>query len=78
MIIVTIEDIIVFIISGLFIIGMFILWIMCKIEDFKKNRKNKKRNCNNCINKKTMNCPNSSLCYETSNKPYFKELGGNK
>lgn len=43
MIIVTIGDVIGFIISGLFIIGMFILWIMCKIEDFKKNRKIKRK-----------------------------------
>lgn len=25
-----------------------------------------------CTNKKTMNCPNSSLCYNTEEKPYFK------
>ena len=27
--------------------------------------------CNNCIKFKTMNCPNSSLCLDTENKPYF-------
>ena len=29
------------------------------------------RLCKNCKNRKTMNCPNSSECYCTKNKPYF-------
>lgn len=32
----------------------------------------KKKSCDMCINWKTMNCPNSSLCYNTEEKPYFK------
>lgn len=30
------------------------------------------KDCDMCIKKKTMECPNSSLCYNTENKPYFK------
>lgn len=36
----------------------------------------KRKSCDMCINKKTMNCPNSSLCYSTENKPYFKSKLG--
>lgn len=32
----------------------------------------KEKNCDMCKYKKTMKCPNSSLCYSTKNKPYFK------
>lgn len=32
----------------------------------------KEKNCNMCQYRKTMQCPNSSLCYATSDKPYFK------
>lgn len=32
----------------------------------------KNKDCDMCIKKKTMECPNSSLCYNTENKPYFK------
>ena len=32
----------------------------------------KQKSCDMCINWKTMNCPNSSLCYNTEEKPYFK------
>lgn len=32
----------------------------------------KQKSCDMCINKKTMNCPNSNLCYDTEEKPYFK------
>ena len=32
----------------------------------------KKKNCDMCKYKKTMRCPNSSLCYSTKDKPYFK------
>ena len=35
----------------------------------------KKRNCKKCINYKTNQCPNSSKCYDTLEKPYFKERG---
>lgn len=32
----------------------------------------KRRKCDKCINYKTMDCPNSSKCYDTLDKPYFK------
>ena len=39
----------------------------------------KEKDCNMCKYRKTMQCPNSSLCYATSDKPYFKsELEGGK
>ena len=28
--------------------------------------------CNKCANWKTVNCPNSSICFSTVDKPYFK------
>lgn len=31
----------------------------------------KLRDCKNCDNHKTVNCPNSSLCYATDDKPFF-------
>lgn len=40
------------------------------LVDIIKAEKNK--DCDMCIKKKTMECPNSSLCYNTENKPYFK------
>lgn len=30
------------------------------------------RSCNKCANWKTVNCPNSSICFSTVDKPYFK------
>lgn len=30
------------------------------------------RECVVCINRKTMNCPNTVLCMRTDEKPYFK------
>lgn len=30
------------------------------------------KSCDMCIKKKTMECPNSSLCYNTESRPYFK------
>lgn len=30
------------------------------------------RSCDKCVNWKTMNCPNSSKCFNTADKPYFK------
>lgn len=30
------------------------------------------KTCANCSNHGTCNCPNSSLCYATEDKPYFK------
>lgn len=35
-------------------------------------KQDKERSCDNCIKKKTINCPNSSKCYETLDKPYFE------
>ena len=32
----------------------------------------KRKSCDMCIYRKTERCPNSSLCYSTENKPYFK------
>lgn len=31
----------------------------------------KLRNCKKCGRYKTMNCPNSSLCYDKDDKPFF-------
>ena len=30
------------------------------------------RDCNKCANYKTTKCPNTSKCFSTLNKPYFK------
>ena len=30
------------------------------------------KSCEMCVKKKTMESPNSSLCYNTENRPYFK------
>lgn len=35
------------------------------------------RDCNDCKKYKTTNCPNSSLCYCTTDKPYFERRGTN-
>lgn len=37
-----------------------------------KHNKIKHKECEKCKYWKTMDCPNSSLCYNTKNKPYFK------
>lgn len=31
-----------------------------------------KRECETCIKRKTMYCPNSSECFDTENKPYYQ------
>lgn len=31
------------------------------------------KKCKDCINQHTMDCPNSSLCYDTKDKPYFEK-----
>lgn len=31
-----------------------------------------KRECETCIKRKTMYCPNSSECFNTENKPYYQ------
>ena len=31
------------------------------------------KHCDLCKNKKTMNCPNSSECYDNADRPYFKD-----
>lgn len=31
-----------------------------------------KRDCSVCVHRGTMDCPNSSLCWSTTDKPYFK------
>lgn len=39
----------------------------------------KEKDCSMCKHKKTMKCPNSNLCYATSDRPYFKsKLEGEK
>jgi hypothetical protein len=30
------------------------------------------RSCNNCAKRQSIDCPNSSLCYSTREKPYFE------
>ena len=42
------------------------------VEKTKNDYRNKK--CNKFVNYKTMKCPNSSKCYNTLDKPYFREL----
>ena len=32
----------------------------------------KEKNCDMCKYKKTMKCPNTSKCFNTIDKPYFK------
>jgi hypothetical protein len=29
------------------------------------------KECEKCVKRKTMMCPNSELCYSTKDKPYF-------
>ena len=31
------------------------------------------KSCNECEKQHTMDCPNSSYCYSTEGKPYFKK-----
>ena len=40
------------------------------IEDLRKS--DALHECKVCQNHHTMNCPNSSLCYATKEKPYYK------
>lgn len=44
------------------------------LEEFKELDKimyGKDKHCKTCLNYKTMDCPNSSECYSTANRPYF-------
>ena len=52
----------------------FILYFIFEIVDKIKymNNKIEYKKCEKCKYDKTMQCPNSSLCYNTKNKPYFK------
>ena len=44
------------------------------IKKLFNKKKPLKRICGNCEYQHDVdNCPNSSLCYELDNKPYFKE-----
>lgn len=49
-----------------------IIYTTLKIIYKKEIIAEKNKDCDMCIKKKTMECPNSSLCYNTENKPYFK------
>lgn len=33
------------------------------------------RDCKVCRKRQTMECPNSSMCWSTSDKPYFEVIG---
>lgn len=39
----------------------------------KEMQKAKHRSCFKCVNRKTDKCPNSSECYDTEERPYFKK-----
>lgn len=53
----------------------FIFEIINKIKYIINKIKHKK--CEKCKYYKTMQCPNSSLCYNTMRKPYFKNKEDN-
>ena len=58
------------------ILEIVLLWIY-SIQLYDKGcrdteRAYKSKNCDKCVNYKTTNCPNSSKCYSTIDKPYFK------
>lgn len=69
MVVITIRDIIGFIFIILFIIFCLYVWVREKIEQRKQI---KAKNCNYCKKQHTMECPNSSKCYNTMDKPYFE------
>lgn len=48
---------------------MFKLFFGVKIT----NIENISKECRNCKNYKTMQCPNSSECWDTEDKPYFRK-----
>lgn len=68
-VIITLSDIIGIIAMVIITLFALYLYIMNKIEE-KKNKK--KIACFNCKKQHTMECPNSSKCYSTSDKPYFE------
>ena len=59
------------------IILMILLMGMLAILEYNQGCKDTERayqtrNCDKCANWKTINCPNSSKCFGTVDKPYFK------
>ncbi len=59
------------------IILMILLIGMLAILEYYKGcedteRAYKTKSCDKCANWKTINCPNSSECFSTVDKPYFK------
>lgn len=52
------------------LIGVSCIGYDLGIKDTEEAYRNKK--CDKCSNYKTRQCPNSSKCYSTLNKPYFK------
>lgn len=54
----------------LMLIGVSCIGYDLGIKDTEEAYRNKK--CDKCSNYKTRQCPNSSKCYSTLNKPYFK------
>lgn len=49
-------------------------WALRKAYDLEKEwKEDTERNCDTCRKRKTMDCPNSSECYETDNKPYYEK-----
>lgn len=66
--------VIITIVAFYFIIS-FIFEIINKIKYIINKIKHKK--CEKCKYWKTTDCPNSSLCYNTKDKPYFKNKEDN-
>lgn len=42
----------------------------------KRNASREEVDCSNCKKHGMMDCPNSSLCYSTENKPFFEQMDG--
>lgn len=67
-----------FVLALIFVLAV-IVFIIYR-EDIKTIRKIRKRlyetrDCSVCVHRGTMDCPNSSLCWSTSDKPYFEPEG---
>lgn len=54
----------------LMVIGFACIGYDLGCKDTEKDYKNRK--CDKCANYKTLKCPNSSKCYDTLDKPYFR------
>lgn len=64
-----------FVLALIFVLAVIVFVIYR--EDIKTTRKIRQtrvlmRDCSVCAHRGTMDCPNSSLCWSTSDKPYFE------